>query len=85
MVNQARSWFTFERRYKPISGADGVILRNWDDPDVQAAEERFIWTVVDCDGRCYLTLGFATVNYLGRVLCAVPWPREEFTDTGYLY
>jgi hypothetical protein len=82
---RARSWAVFDRRYGPTDGPDGTPLRNWDDPAVQSADDRLVWTVVDCDGRTYLVPGFATVNYLGRVLCRRPWADAEFSGSGYVY
>lgn len=77
-------WETFEKRYQPIEADDGSICRHWIDiPD--DTDERNVWTVVDCDGRLYLTPGYASVNYMGRVLCANPWPDEEISLPGYRF
>lgn len=80
---RAGTYAAFERRYGPIENENGELIRDW--RDVTDADERYIWTVVDCDGKLYLVPGFATVNYFGRVLCANPWPDSEFTNTGYVY
>jgi hypothetical protein len=81
---RAGSWDTFDRRYKPTTRGEEV-LRDWDDPALQGVDERLIWTVVSVDGREYVTPGYATVNYLGRILCAVPWGDTEFSNPGYSY
>jgi hypothetical protein len=75
---------TFERRYEPIEAEDGSILHDWRSIP-KDTEQHYVWTLVDCDGRLMLSPGYATVNYMGRVLCAKPWPDEEFTLPGYYY
>ena len=75
----------FDRRYDPIPDRTGNTIRDWRDPEVQAANIRYIWTCVDCNGRLYVVPGFATVNYFGRVLCKNPWPDEEENNTGYCF
>lgn len=81
---RAALYSTFEKRYEPLETEDGSILRNWQDiPD--GTDEHYVWTVTDCDGTLYLSPGYASVNYMGRVLCAKPWPEEEFALPGYYY
>jgi hypothetical protein len=81
---RAGTYDTFERRYTPVEMDDGSIMRGWRDvpPDT---DQRNVWTVVDCDGKLYLCPGYVTVNYLGRVLCANPWPEVEASSPGYVY
>lgn len=83
--SKAGSFKTFLRRYDPIQ-VDDTIMRSWRDPDVHAADVNYVWTIVDGDnGKLYLVTGFATVNYVGRVLCRKPWPEEEESLPGYVY
>lgn len=82
---RAGSYDTFDRRYRPVMTPEDGIMRDWADPAIRAADERKVWTVVDCDGVLYLTPGFATVNYFARVLCEVPWSDAEFANPGYRY
>jgi len=88
---RAGTFATFDRRYEPVAMPDGGIIRPWDDAEVLAAFDsaRFdlVWTLVDGDNglHTYLVPGFATVNYVGRVLCAKPWPDSELMAPGYLY
>jgi hypothetical protein len=90
-LKRAGSYDAFVRRYEPLDGPDGSIMREWNDPDVLKAfdEGRFhyVWTLVmgDTGERLYIVPGFATVNYMQRVLCAKPWPDEEQDNTGYLW
>ena len=80
---RARSYAVFERRYQPVEHGESI-LRDWQDIPSDT-DEHLVWTVVDCDGRLYLTPGYTYVNYLGRVLCAKPWPEAEFSGPGYVY
>ena len=79
------SWSSFSKRYQPVALPDGDIRREHDDPAIHAAPENLIWTVVDVDGRLIFVPGFATVNYYGRVLCAIPWGATEESNPGYNY
>jgi hypothetical protein len=75
----------FDKRYQPIPRPDGSLLRDWNDPEILAADIRYVWSVTDCDGRLYVTPGYAVVNYFGRLLCAVPWPDVEMENPDYRY
>ncbi len=77
-TTRARSWNVFERRFRPIVSADGTPL--WDlselrPPDVINA--RHWWTVIDSDGRLYLSAGFHFVNRFAYVRCAAPWTSAD--------
>jgi len=78
------SWSTFERRFNPLPAPHHDVL--WDlhelPPD---AEARYWWTVVDCDGRLYLTPGFRFVNRFAYVRCAVPWTSDDEGQPEYRY
>lgn len=82
---RAGTWSVFERRYKPIEGADGSIQRHWNDPEILAADIRYVWTIVEAEGKFYVVPGFHTVNYHARVLCAEPWCDVEYMNPGYLW
>lgn len=83
--SRAGSWETFVKRYGPKPGPEGNELYPWDHADVRAADERHVWTVVDCDGVLYVTAGLATVNYMGRIITARPWDDSEQSQPGYRY
>lgn len=86
MCSRAGTYATFDRRYKPIPLPDHSICRDWYDPIFKNADEHLVWTIVQGDtGRLYLTPGYATVNYIARVLCEKPWPDDEITKPGYVY
>ena len=79
------SFTDFEERYQPILEEGGGYCREWNDDGIRSAAEAFVWTVIDCDGRLYAVPGFATVNYVARVLCATPWGETERNNTGYYF
>ena len=82
---RAGTYDVFQRRYDPIPLEDDSLIREWNDPELQDVDEHYLWTVVDCDGRLMLTPGYASVNYLGRVLCRKPWDDVEWSNPGYVY
>ena len=82
--SRAGSWKTFDRRYKPILGPDGSYERHYSTIGSEM-DSRFVWTLVDCDRKLYVVPGFATVNYMARILCENPWSDLEFDSPGYLY
>lgn len=81
---RAGTYATFERRYQPVAQADGTILIDHGDLP-KDIDPKLVWTVVEAEGKLYLTPGFATVNYFARVVCEAPWPDSELTNPGYVY
>ncbi len=82
---RAGTYNTFVRRYGPVRDSHDELLRYWNDPEILAADEHFVWTAVDADGKIYIMPGYATVNFMGRVLCTKPWSAAEIASPGYLY
>jgi hypothetical protein len=82
--SKALSWATFERRYLPVYDGENV-SRDYRDPAIMSADESLVWTIVDCEGKSYVVPGFATVNYMGRVLCQRPYSETEWGNPGYIY
>ena len=91
--SRAGSYWGFVSRYEPIERSTGTILRWRNDKEILAAFDRgrddghrYVWTLVQGDtGRCYFVPGFATVNYLNRVLCKKPWSDIEEMNPGYAW
>lgn len=78
------SWPVFERRFNPIVRADGSLI--WDRselPEAIVAEQW--WTVLDYDGKLYLSPGFRFVNRLGYVRCTTPWTDVDQLQPDYRY
>jgi hypothetical protein len=84
-TTRARSWNVFERRFRPIDRSDHTPL--WELSEVQppdVIDYRHWWTVIDCDGRLYLSAGFRLVNRIGYVRCEVPWTdADQLIDYRY--
>ncbi len=82
---RARSWKIFERRFRPIDREDGTPL--WQPSEVrfrEVADYRQWWSVIDCDGRLYLSAGYRFVNRFAYVRCEVPWTDADYL-IDYLY
>jgi hypothetical protein len=78
------SWSTFERRFKPIDREEGCPW--WEREDLPwDVDYRHVWTILDCEGRLYVSPGFRFVNRLGYVRCAVAWTDEDRHQPDYRY
>ena len=80
------SWSTFERRFQPLPAPNHDVL--WDirgEHSANAADHRYWWTVLDCDGRLYVTPGFRFVNRFAYIRCAVPWSDDDRRQPDYRY
>jgi hypothetical protein len=81
-------WFD---KFKPILieslETNDVSLRMYetygeDLKSVQQADVKKVWTLLDCDGKLYLSPGFHIVNRLNYIICKNSW-NEKTRD--YLY
>ena len=78
------SWRSFERRFRPLPAPDHDLL--WDLHQLpKGAPAPHWWTVLDCDGRLYLSPGFRLVNRFAYVRCAVPWTDADRAQPDYRY
>lgn len=78
------SWRTFERRFRPLDGPDGA--QYWPREKLpKDVDYRLVWTILDCDGRLYVSPGFHLVNRIDYVLCEVPWTDEDAQQPDYRY
>lgn len=78
------SWRVFERRFQPIARQDGSFL--WERVELPSdLDAREWWTVVDCEGKLYVSPGFRFVNRFGYVRCAVPWRDDDQRQPDYRY
>ena len=84
LYRRPRTWDTFERLFDPIVREDDTVLRErWDLP--ADLDPRHVWTVLDCDGRLFLTPGFRFVNRFAYVLCCNAWGGEAHAHPDYRY
>jgi len=80
---RAGSWKVFERRFRPVTREDGSLIFAHDEIPRPIAGRHW-WTVLDCDGRLYLSAGFHVVNRIGYVRCEAPWTdADQFRDYRY--
>jgi hypothetical protein len=77
-ATRARSWKGFERHFSPIIRENTSIIWNLD--ELPGAARHFLrhwWTVLDCDGKLYLSAGLRFVNRIGYVRCQTPWTDAD--------
>lgn len=78
-----KTYDDFEERFKPIARADSSLLWDWQEIPKPIDSKKW-WTVLDCDGRLYLSAGLHYVNRLGYVQCEVEWTAADLTQE-YFY
>ena len=73
---RAGSWAVFERRFKPEIREDGSLI--WDNSEIpRPIVGRHWWTVLDCDGKLYVSAGFHFVNRIGYIRTELPWDDAD--------
>jgi hypothetical protein len=79
-----RRWETFERLFEPLSAPDHDLL--WEIGQVPSgADYRYWWTVLDCEGRLYVSPGFRFVNRFAFIRCARPWTDDDQRQPDFRY
>jgi len=79
--HHADSWDAFEERFLPVFRPDTTVLWQKEElPPQETVNYREWWTVIDCDGRLYLSAGFRYVNRLAYVRCERPWTDADLYD-----
>jgi len=78
------SWSTFERRFKPIDSPDQTAW--WGREQLPpGVDPHLVWTIVDCNGKLFVSPGFRFVDRIDYVLCEIPWTDEDLHQPGYRY
>lgn len=81
----AGSFATFERRYGIVLDSNGNMTRDHKDL-IANIDDRNVWTLVAGDsGELYIVPGYATVNYLGRIVTERQWSDVEMMNPGYVW
>lgn len=81
---RAGGWRTFERRFQPML-RDGELLF-WEHEHLPAGiDPHLVWTIIDAEGRIYVTPGFRFVNRVGYVRCAKSWTEADREQPDYVY
>ena len=80
---RAGSWSVFERRFRPVIREDGSLI--WHSEEIpRPITGRHWWTVLDCDGRLYVSAGFRFVNRIGYIRTELEWVEvDQFLDWCY--
>lgn len=79
------SWRTFERRFQPMPAPNHELLWELRGEVPADADYRYWWTVLDCEGRLYVSRGFRFVNRFAFIRCAVPWTDDDERQPDYRY
>lgn len=79
------SWRTFERRFVPLPAPGHDYLWELRGEVPAGSDPHYWWTVLDCDGKLYLSPGFHFVNRFAFVRCAVPWTEVDERQPAYRY
>ena len=78
------SWRTFERRFAPIDSPDGTPY--WTREQLpKGIDEHYVWTIIDCDGKLYVSPGYRFVNRLDYVICRNAWTSHDERQPDYRY
>lgn len=66
----------FERRFKPLLCKEGALI--WHNSEIpRPIVGRHWWTVLDCDGKLYVSAGFHFVNRIGYIKTEIPWTDAD--------
>lgn len=79
---RAGSYDHFVDLYEPTDPPSGETMWEWDQLPV-TADPRQLWTVLDCDGKLYVSPGIHHVNRIGYVVTKNAWDQTEFMNPGY--
>jgi len=70
-AKRAGSWDEFERRFQPVEGVQGCLIRDYH--EIKDSPISYVWTIVEGDGGgLYLEAGYHFVNRLGYVIAGRP-------------
>lgn len=86
-MKRAMNYFVWERKFKPVerentSNGNPILYETYG-PELREVQAQFetkpntVWTVVDCDGKLYISPGFHFVNRIAYVITTIPWVDEQ--------
>lgn len=81
---RAGSYDHFVELYKPIDPPSGETMWEWNELPT-TADIRQLWTILDCDGKLYVSPGVHIVNRLGYCVTKHGWSDTEFANPGYVW
>lgn len=70
----------FMKKFCPVERSpDSFLFETYgeDYKRVINTDSSYIWTVVDCDGKLYLSPGFHIVNRMNYIICKNPWKEGQ--------
>ena len=66
----------FEQMFEPLVRPDGTILFETYGADlerIRQTDNHHVWTLVDCDGKLFITAGYHLVNRMNYIITQKPW------------
>lgn len=80
MMSRKDDFTVFCEKFQPISdntsvGEDTQLFETYgtDLERVQNTPINHIWTVIDCDGKLYISAGYHRVNRMNYMITQIPW------------
>jgi hypothetical protein len=71
----------FVDKFNPLYNAtgDSFLIETYgeDYEKVKKAGHEYVWTLLDCDGKMYLTPGIRWVNRMNYIICQKPWKEGQ--------
>lgn len=80
-------YIVWKEKFNPVMDKKDESLRlyHWEGEDLkelQAVEPEYVWTMIDCEGKLYLSPGWHRVNRMDYLICKKPW-NEKTRDYKY--
>ena len=78
-----KTWF---KKYRPIVEGDSLKQYETYGKDLEFINqipETFIWTILDCDGKLYISNGKAFVNRVAYLICGLSHDDNTFISVRY--
>jgi|WetSurMetagenome_2_1015567.scaffolds.fasta_scaffold370353_2 hypothetical protein len=81
-----KNWERFVKTYKPIrnfvfptESFDGFLFDTCktEIAVVNGYNDKYVWTLMECDGKTFLSAGKHFVNRLGYFICGKKWENKE--------
>lgn len=78
-----KTWF---KKFRPIVEGDSLKQYETYGKDLEfihQVPECFVWTILDCNGKIYISNGRAIVNRIAYIVCGNPCNLNQFINVRY--
>lgn len=81
-------WFEWEEKYKPVknhidknSSMSGFMFETFEEEikhvfDLSNTNVKKVWTIIEAEGKWYISAGFHVVNRIGFLITEKEWEKE---------